>query len=654
MPLQPSITRFALRPETVAKLRELLGVHEQNGKRRGLYTPEQLDEIEAALWRLAEWLASHRPPQVLAADITAKRGETLTAKTMMAIAYLDHVRPTAGKTRAETLVHLFNRHLSELFPLLHVLPHFECPVIHPEVEGPARRADGGFEPASFKMDPYYGAPDSLSTLRAMMMFDGVVNHMSSKGEWFQKFLDDERGYEDFFVTVPPNTDWSGVTRPRVHNPIVPFTNKRGQTKHVWCTFSFTQADLNLKNPKVFIAILDALVKDFIGQGATWLRLDAIGYLIKMMGLSPTEPKTSSFHLPETHAWAKAVRAVLDDLCPSATLVAEINDTKENIAQYYGEGDEAHLTYAFPCPPLSLLAFYTGDARLMLEWAKELRPDRPALVFVNSHDGFGMVPLDSFIAPGTPSPTVKDLLIAELVKRGGAVNYKTTTDANGQKTQTPYEVCLTLLQAILTPDERERLVANSVSSSELDVIGARYLATQSFMYSLPYAVPADYLGSLVGLLNDETTFQKTEHNRDKNRGLVDLAAFEKALSRPESAYEHLVKRLFERKKHLLVARASTEAFSPRGSCIVDVVDVRSAAKEQKPVASFLRHSPDRRQAVLAMTNISARAQDVFIDIQRVGSLGKDLLGGPGVVEATVDRARVAMMPYQIAWLEVLTH
>ena len=43
-----------------------------------------------------------------------------------------------------------------------------------------------------------------------LMFDFVVNHLSVHGEWFQKFLEDEEGYEDFFVTISedkiPNLD----------------------------------------------------------------------------------------------------------------------------------------------------------------------------------------------------------------------------------------------------------------------------------------------------------------------------------------------------------------------------------------------------------------------------------------------------------------
>jgi len=68
--------------------------------------------------------------------------------------------------------------------------------------------------------------------------------------------------------------------------------------------------------------------------------------------------------------------------------------KKLVIPTIGNQDEADLTYSFPCPPLSLLATYTGNALPVLEWIEKLRmnPNQPALAFTSSHDGIGLLPL----------------------------------------------------------------------------------------------------------------------------------------------------------------------------------------------------------------------------------------------------------------------
>jgi len=63
-------------------------------------------------------------------------------------------------------------------------------------------------------------------------------------------------------------------------------------------------------------------------------LDAIGFLIKMLGLDEKEPSTNCFGVEETHAIIKAFREILADLCPQAVQIAEVNAPKEISDTYY--------------------------------------------------------------------------------------------------------------------------------------------------------------------------------------------------------------------------------------------------------------------------------------------------------------------------------
>ncbi|MDJ0863038.1 MAG: alpha-amylase family glycosyl hydrolase [Gammaproteobacteria bacterium] len=643
---------------TIQAINELLAVHEEGGYTRGLFTAEQLEEIDQALEQLATWLSEHKPQRIREAEKGFSPQRRFSHKDALCIAYVDHVRD--GKVPAAVrLQRFFNSHLAGLYSHLHILPHFPCPLIHPSLEGPASRADGGFEPMSYRMDPSYGAPLDLQAINADLMFDFVLNHLSAKGEWFQRFLEDDPEYEDFFLTISgellETLDISQVFRPRQHHPVFEFANSKGESKHVWCTFSATQADINIKNPKVFIKVMEALVKDFVGQGATWIRLDAVGYLVKMLGLTPGEPKTNSFGEPETHNVLKAMNRYIAEIAPSVTLVAEVNATKDVIATYYGDkGDEAHMVYEFPMAPLSLFAIYTGNAAPVLAWAKERleHPDRIGLAFTNSHDGIGVLPMRDVppLPGGTPA---LDYLIDEVQKRGAGINYKSQV-VEGKQVEVPYEACITWAQAILSPQELELLKQDRLEDPAIALVADRFLASQSFAYAAPHCVPADYLGAVAVLLNDEQTFERTEHNRNKNRGLVDEAAFEKAVQSPQTSYEKLVAAIVERKRALLEARQGAPAFSPYAECRVGVMRGGETKDGVKPVFSVLRRSPDGADIVLALTNSADAPQQVSLNAEELEpaapALLEDLLSGEQY-ELAGSEVALSLRPYQVAWLRV---
>ncbi|MGB1077539.1 MAG: alpha-amylase family glycosyl hydrolase, partial [Bdellovibrionales bacterium] len=503
-----------------------------------------------------------------------------------------------------------------------------------------------------KMDPYFGKPEDLNHIDAKLMFDFVLNHLSVHGEWFQKFLEDEEGYEDFFVTIPEDKiqslDWEKIFRPREHNPVIPYTNSKGEVKHVWCTFSETQADINIANPDVFCAVMQTLVKDFIAQGASWIRLDAIGYLVKMFGLYPNSVSTSCFGIEETHNILKVMRAFLNDIAPSVTLVPEVNATKDVIKTYYGENqDEGHLVYEFPSAPLSLFAIYQQNSSAVVEWAKGRNKDTESigLAFTGSHDGIGVLPMADVpdLKNGTPALTE---LLHQIERRGGGINYKSKV-VNGKAKRIPYEACITWLQAVLTPPEHAALKGNRLSQKELNLIMDRFLASQSFIYTAPHCVPADYMGLLTGLLNDDDLYYIAGHRRNKNRGLVQTELFEKALSNPETNYEVLRAKIFNSKKHLIETRKKYPAFSPYAKCDVDVIEQKH---KKKPIYSILRHSPHCDERVLALTNCSeSKVQGMFAsaEIKEV----EDLLSNNIDYELTSEGILVKLKPYQIAWLKL---
>ena len=74
--------------------------------------------------------------------------------------------------------------------------------------------------------------------------------------------------------------------------------------YYWHRFYSHQPDLNFDNPDVRDEMEDT-VRYWLAQGFDGLRLDAVPYLYERDG-------TNGENLPETHAWLKTLRAVVDD------------------------------------------------------------------------------------------------------------------------------------------------------------------------------------------------------------------------------------------------------------------------------------------------------------------------------------------------------
>ncbi len=162
--------------------------------------------------------------------------------------------------------------LSGLVSSIHILPFFPW------------SSDDGFSVKDYReIDPALGSWDDVEELGRSfrLMYDGVINHASAQGTWFQAFLKDKPPYRDYFLTVEGNPDLTNVVRPRTL-PLLTEFQTEGGTRKVWTTFSADQVDLDFHNPDVLLDILDVLL-GYALHGAQFIRLDAIAYLWKEIG-----------------------------------------------------------------------------------------------------------------------------------------------------------------------------------------------------------------------------------------------------------------------------------------------------------------------------------------------------------------------------------
>ncbi len=519
----------------------------------------------------------------------------LSEHDSLLITYGDQVQGR-GKPHLQTLAEFNETRLKGIVGGIHILPFYPW------------SSDDGFSVKDYRaVDPALGDWNHIERLSESfrLMFDGVINHMSAKGEWFQKFLLDEKPYNEYFVTVEGDPDLSNVVRPRALPLLTEFDTATGKRK-VWTTFSADQVDLNFQNPDVLLEIFDILLM-YAQRGAQFIRLDAIAYLWKEIG-------TTCIHLPQTHAVIQLLRKVFDEVAPHVRLITETNVPHQDNISYFGDGtNEAQLVYNFALPPLVLHTFRTGDASILSGWASSLTLPSDRTTFFNflaSHDGVGLNP-----ARGILSSTDIDALIEQTLAHGGLISYKQNADG----ATSPYEMNISYFDALSNPSGDEPL------DTQVD----RFMAAQAIMLSM-IGMPGIYFHSLFGSRNWKEGVQITKHNRTINRQKLERAELEKQLADKSS----LRSKVFSRYSEMLKARSSTSAFDPHGG--QKVLDVG------KDVFAILRTSPDESKQVLCLQNVTLKELNIENPIKKTV---RDML-----TNRSVD-GKILLKPYQSVWLDV---
>ena len=152
----------------------------------------------------------------------------------------------------------------------------------------------------------------------------------------------------------------------------------------WHRFFSHQPDLNYDNPAVQEAMLDVL-RFWLDLGIDGFRLDAVPYLFEREG-------TNCENLPETHAFLKHCRKVIDDEFPGRVLLAEANQWPADVVEYFGDpdtgGDECHMAFHFPLMPRIFMAV-RRESRFPISEILAQTPDIPDMaqwgIFLRNHD-----------------------------------------------------------------------------------------------------------------------------------------------------------------------------------------------------------------------------------------------------------------------------
>ncbi|WP_243344279.1 alpha,alpha-phosphotrehalase [Anaerococcus sp. AGMB09787] len=219
--------------------------------------------------------------------------------------------------------------------------------------------DNGYDIADYyHVDPLFGTDEELDKLIETfdekglgLMFDMVLNHTSTSHEWFQKALDGDEYYQDFYYirdgkdgSYPNN--WTSKFGG-------PAWNKFGDTdKYYLCLYDKTQADLNWHNKNVRKEVYK-IVNYWIDKGIKGFRFDVLNVIGKSKDL-----KDSSGNIDEekklytdtriVHEWIEELNKNTFGKDEDIITVGEMSSTDVHNSALYSnpEGSELSMVFSF--------------------------------------------------------------------------------------------------------------------------------------------------------------------------------------------------------------------------------------------------------------------------------------------------------------------
>jgi len=479
---------------------------------------------------------------------------------------------------------------------VHILPFFPS------------TSDDGFAVSDFNIvDPGLGSWDDIEEIGRdySLMFDLVLNHVSSSHPWFLNFCSGKIPGKDYFIEKIPDTDYHLVVRPRSTDLFTEYSTSSGK-KDVWTTFSADQADLNFANPDVLIEMIRILLF-YISKGARIIRLDAIAFLWKEIG-------NSCLHHHKTHEIVKLLREIATYANPRIIILTETNVPNPDNWSYFGQDDEAHMVYQFTLPPLILYTLFSGNSQFLTNWAESIPTTGKNKTFLNftaSHDGIGVRPLEGIL----PYSEIQRL-IGGIRNFGGLLSVKTNPDGSTG----PYEMNITYFSAM----------AGTVNGID-DLGEKRFLASQLIMLAMQ-GIPAIYIQSLLGCENDYDGVKKNGMARSINRKKWNQRDIIKILSS-----DTVQARIFKEFTRVIEIRQNTAAFHP--DCPQQVLCLGNS------FFGFFRLSPANGEKVYCISNITALSQNLNTGAAAIPHNSYDLLEGRSYSE----KNEIYFDAYQTRWL-----
>ncbi len=525
--------------------------------------------------------------------------------TIIAITY-GHSLLKTGEKPLHTLHNFFKAHFRDLISCIHILPFFP------------HSGDDGFAVVDYdEVDESIGDWEDINAIcdDFDLMADLVINHCSSRHQWFKNFKKGIRPGKDYFFLSNETADLSQVVRPRTSELLQLVTTSDGN-KHVWCTFGHDQVDLDFRNPEVLLEFVE-IIRRYLDQGIRIFRLDAVAFIWKIEG-------TSCLNLNQTHEIVRLLRTLIEHANPRAVIITETNIPNQENLSYFGNANEAHCIYNFSLPPLLVHALVSGNCRHLKNWLMSMPPAQNGTAYFNfiaSHDGIGLRPVEGLLSDEETLDFIK-----AMEKFGGKISWR-ALDGLSRK---PYEINISLIDAL------KGTSTHGVDEWQLE----RFIAAHTIMLSLE-GIPGIYIHSLIGTENDYQRLEEHGHNRAINRRQWNIDELNANLADPSNLHAKIKARL----RTLTSVRKSQSAFHPNAT--------QFTLHLGDAIFAYWRQSMDRTQSIFCLNNISDQNQTILLnDINLIGTDNwRDLIGGSEIkpYSNSPEGNSLKLKPYQCIWL-----
>jgi maltose alpha-D-glucosyltransferase/alpha-amylase len=254
---------------------------------------------------------------------------------------------------------------------------------------PSPQKDDGYDIADYcdvhrdfgTLDDFQAFLDEAHRRGLRIITELVLNHTSDQHPWFQAArADADSPFRDYYV-------WSTTSERYREARVIFLDTERSNWSwdpmagaYYWHRFFAHQPDLNYDNPAVQEE-MQRVVQFWLDRGVDGLRCDAVPYLFERDG-------TNCENLPETHAYVRRLRALVDERYLNRMLLAEANQWPADVQAYFGAGDEFHMAFHFPVMPRIFMALRQEDRRPIVEIMQqtpEIPPGCQWAIFLRNHD-----------------------------------------------------------------------------------------------------------------------------------------------------------------------------------------------------------------------------------------------------------------------------
>ncbi|EDW74210.1 maltase A6 [Drosophila willistoni] len=210
-------------------------------------------------------------------------------------------------------------------------------------------ADFGYDIADFyDIQEEYGTLEDFDELIAeankrniKIVMDFVPNHSSDENVWFQKSVNREKGYEDYYVWHDGYINSTTGAREPPSNWLQAFRGSAWEwndqrQQYYLHQFAVKQPDLNYRNPAV-VAQMKRVLTYWLDRGVAGFRIDAVPWCFEVLpdaqGRYPDEPLSGYTDDPEDSSYLKHIYTL--DLPETVDMVYQWRTLMDDYQRIYG-------------------------------------------------------------------------------------------------------------------------------------------------------------------------------------------------------------------------------------------------------------------------------------------------------------------------------